>query len=1395
MLEILAESAWADRFGWVLVHTLWQFALVAVFAVVLQWALHRCTAVTRYWALLAAMCVLVALPVVTWFSLGSADTPVGTVALATVEAPEANFRSEPTYDSPSPLVETATMRGSAPALSAHEFAAAPQPEPHRTDPAPVESVSLFSLVQRHVQSCLPEIVLVWFVGVLVAALRPLLSWYTVRRLRTVGVSPVEDTVQAALKRTAERLGFARSVEVLQSALVKAPVVVGYLRPAILLPLSVLTGLPESQLELILAHELAHIRRHDYLINLIQTLVETLFFYHPGVWWLSRQISDEREHCCDDVAMAALGSRADYGRALLAIEELRAAATPLSLAARGGSLLVRIRRIVGCEPAPRIAGGASILCVILVSLAISAAVTWGATSPPEKTEKPAAATATDAAAEAKDGETEEPAEGDWKPGQTIDVQVIHAQTKEPLPGVKLEFQYHGPGIDFQDVTTKTTDAEGRSQGKLPDLRPDAVRIYPSKPGFVPMRVYWGDDLPSPKLPKAATIRMQPGTVWGGVVQDEEGNPIPDVTVTVHYWESPAGNWQPHIRANIDEKTTTDKDGHWRIDVMPAKVIEDQVQIYVSHPEYVSDHLRRGFIPRPITERPSVEALQAQTAVTVMRKGGVVEGRVIDVAGQPISGVRIYTGEYYWFDSRKPAATTGDDGGFRIANLSFKSSGMNNPPPSTMRAVELREAALTVQAEGYTPELVHADPNGSNSPLDITLKPGQAVEGRVTDESGKPLEGVSVSASNWLGYRSRLGLTTKTDADGKFRLSDAPRSGVLYNFLKKGYMAVQDFPMSPQSTGQPANEGYQVTLKAPLRVVGSIVDAETGQPLARCTVIKGVEYDDGRAPDWQRVIGTKTITDGRYKFEFADGVFFWRIRVESDGYMPAVSRIFRPGISDKGQVTYDFTLSKAAPLTGAVLDADGRPLAGAEVYLATNLFRVDDGKATSYSLRNARIARTDAAGRFELPPEVEPFYLVVLHEKGYAVIDEKQFAADSTVRIEPWTAGNRSFEAYRRPHTHSQRPAAADAKGVLTVRLVDEDGKPVAGAQVGTSADFVPPQPNRVAPYEANWYYWNGTLSDRDGTTCIADGPMNCVVARHVERKLVAIQRISPEHVKSSETVTITMQPQCKVFGRLTAKELEARNRKIEWSNVYVHLESKSARPMSCTPDRTGFHFFLPPGTYELEAYANDTQHARKTITVKPGQQELEVEPIDLPPTGLVLLEGKPAPELRDIVAWKNGGPVKLSDLKGKVVVLAFSAHWVADRPHEWMPNLFTICGKYRDQGLALVDIRLGGRGIDSQAQLDERIAEMKSPFWDDRDLPIPIALGLWNRPPFLRNEEEKKDNRYLPCAIFKDYGIGIGDGRIALPLGVLIDRQGRIVGEFDLRSDGDNAVLERALKED
>jgi beta-lactamase regulating signal transducer with metallopeptidase domain/Leucine-rich repeat (LRR) protein len=368
MFDALAQSAWISRIGWVLVHTLWQFAVIAAAALVLQRILQRRSAAVQYCALLVAMVAIVAAPVVTCFFVSPTEPPP---AIAK-SAPPATSQETPTMNHTGgsiPIENRAVPSPTPTAIS--------QPPAAVDAAAPNVTSSWWAKQADRIRPWLPEIVLVWFAGVFLASMRPLLSWRTMRRLRCTGVSAVGEAIEVAVARIALRLKIARTVEVLQSALVQTPIVVGYIRPVILLPICVLSGLSPLQLESILAHELVHIRRHDYLVNLLQTLVETLFFYHPAVWWLSRQIRNERENCCDDVAMALSASRAEYGRALLAIEELRAAPTALSLAARGGSLLARIRRIAGHNAAPSFAATGSILGAVLASLVIFAAATWGA----------------------------------------------------------------------------------------------------------------------------------------------------------------------------------------------------------------------------------------------------------------------------------------------------------------------------------------------------------------------------------------------------------------------------------------------------------------------------------------------------------------------------------------------------------------------------------------------------------------------------------------------------------------------------------------------------------------------------------------------------------------------------------------------------------------------------------------------------------------------------------------------------------------------------------------------------------------------------------------------------------------------------------------------------------
>jgi hypothetical protein len=151
-----------------------------------------------------------------------------------------------------------------------------------------------------------------------------------------------------------RMAIEQPIRILMSHAADGPSVVGWLRPVLLIPAATLTGLTPEQLEAVLAHELAHIRRYDYLVNMLQMAVETVLFYHPAVWWISTRIRHEREHFCDDEAVRACGNPLVYARALAALERLRPAIPAMAMNATGAPLLYRIQRLVGVRaPDPRL----------------------------------------------------------------------------------------------------------------------------------------------------------------------------------------------------------------------------------------------------------------------------------------------------------------------------------------------------------------------------------------------------------------------------------------------------------------------------------------------------------------------------------------------------------------------------------------------------------------------------------------------------------------------------------------------------------------------------------------------------------------------------------------------------------------------------------------------------------------------------------------------------------------------------------------------------------------------------------------------------------------------------------------------------------------------------------
>jgi hypothetical protein len=210
-------------------------------------------------------------------------------------------------------------------------------------------------------------------GVCMLTLRSWGGWVALQRFKQRQVHPAQPIWQQRLAELRGRLRVSRPVKLCESAWAQVPSVIGWLRPVILIPVSALHGLTPQQLEGLLAHELAHIRQNDYLVNLLQTCVETLLFYHPAVWWVGKRIRAERENCCDDLAVEVCGDALAYARALTRLEQIRCGSPRLAMAANGGSLLRRVQRLLPSPQAARVApagwmGGAALVLLVVAAWA-------------------------------------------------------------------------------------------------------------------------------------------------------------------------------------------------------------------------------------------------------------------------------------------------------------------------------------------------------------------------------------------------------------------------------------------------------------------------------------------------------------------------------------------------------------------------------------------------------------------------------------------------------------------------------------------------------------------------------------------------------------------------------------------------------------------------------------------------------------------------------------------------------------------------------------------------------------------------------------------------------------------------------------------------------------------
>ena len=411
MGDVLVSGGITHSIGWALVEFTWQGAVATAVTAIVLLVLRSAPAQVRYIAACCGLLMMAALPVVSTVQHSRhSDTRAARAAMHS-----ATPRVTPTLSTMSVEPIARVAQGS---LGGAQ--------------APSQPIDI--------EAWLPFLVGLWLVGVSALSVRLIAAWIAIHRLRRVGRTPVPEWLHAHVVALANRLGVARRIRILESALVEVPVLIGWLRPVILLPASALTGLSHAQLGAVIAHEIAHIQRHDYVVNLLQAIAETLLFYHPGIWWISRRVRIEREHCCDDAAVELCGDRMVYVRALAMLEELRAVTPSFGMAATGGSLLARIRRVLGVPVDENRAPMWVVVGVLLCLVTMPIVARNVGVMPASEAESAATGTRVDQSSSgAVDG---------------IRGQVMDDRTGHPLAGVSVQVSQAG------ELTTVTTDVNGR-----------------------------------------------------------------------------------------------------------------------------------------------------------------------------------------------------------------------------------------------------------------------------------------------------------------------------------------------------------------------------------------------------------------------------------------------------------------------------------------------------------------------------------------------------------------------------------------------------------------------------------------------------------------------------------------------------------------------------------------------------------------------------------------------------------------------------------------------------------------------------------------------------------------------------------------------------------------------
>lgn len=907
-------------------------------------------------------------------------------------------------------------------------------------------------------------------------------------------------------------------------------------------------------------------------------------------------------------------------------------------------------------------------------------------------------------------------------RTIRVVVLDPQGK-PLADAKIHASIWTNEKGFKANRDYYTDAAGTVQVELPKTF-YILRLWARKTQYAPMFANWEqNELASGSGPgDQYTFRLERAVAARGRIVDEHGKPIAGAQVRVMVANKPKPA-QSDGRASYNtwlaeaNELVTDSQGRWQIANVPDHR-QLELSLLVSHPDYVSDD-RWGVLQKAAGITTAM--LLQGTATLTLKPGVIVRGTVTDPAGKPLKDALVVVGDDPYFSQLPSKFPTDSEGRFRLPTL----------PPG--------ETTLTVIAHGWAPQMHKVSLRPALQPQNFRMGPGKTLRLRIVDSAGKPMRAI-VHLLGWNGKKSLSWshnsnhpavpdpkIPSQADANGIWEWTWAPDGPVRVYVYLPGFA----YPEAEIAAGEPMRT---IVLKSEHRITGRVTDVVTGKPIPEFTIIP----IDVFRKDWLHAErgNAKAGKDGRLEYLAERTDIPLRLRIEALGYRTETGSEYRVG--DDTSLLQNFKLQPSKPVSGVVLDSIGRPVAKAEVVLATP---TQEGRILDRGRGDNHKSFTDAEGRFAFPDPGELWAVFAQSESGVAFAEFPAGRHDAgTLRLKPWASVQGQLHDGGKPVSGATVFLEPIRTRRLDRPLVDATLKTATGPDGRFQFERVPPIPSWLAVYLGPW--------KEEGFRSAPRVPFDLKPGEQVKLDLGSAGATVKGNVKLTGKVPTDLDCTYSLnylIRRAPGIAAPPEIAKLGFDIQNGWRESWQKSQEGVTYRNTLHHWFVklaadgsfrisgvPPGEYDLaiEVYAKPSgclidSLARKQVRVTVTAADVARGELALPGIEAAVT---PLPSVGDTPALAfqraDGTNGTLVDFRGRCTLVHFWTSWCAPCKQQ-LPALRQLHERYAVRGLASVGLSLDEDGAAWQIALKQLdLPWPQARLAADSDLRVSSVPAYW-----------------------------------------------------------------------